>query len=55
MRGKGGYWLIGQVRSLPAERGGVSSAETDAKPMRSPVVGERDTRIALEKDAIELH
>jgi CheY-like chemotaxis protein len=111
MPGKGGYWLIGQIRSLPAERGGatpaaaltayvgephrtsvlragfqchvekpvriddligvvgtlaktvvplptmrgVGSAETDAKPVRFPVIGERDTRIAIEKDTIELH
>lgn len=26
MPGKGGYWLIGQVRSLPAERGGATPA-----------------------------
>lgn len=26
MPGKGGYWLIGQVRSLPAERGGTTPA-----------------------------
>jgi CheY-like chemotaxis protein len=26
MPGKGGYWLIGQVRALPPERGGVTPA-----------------------------
>ena len=26
MPGKGGYWLIGQVRALPAERGGETPA-----------------------------
>jgi CheY-like chemotaxis protein len=26
MPGRGGYWLIGQVRSLPPERGGVTPA-----------------------------
>ncbi len=26
MPGKGGYWLIGQVRALPAERGGITPA-----------------------------
>lgn len=26
MPGKGGYWLIGQVRALPAERGGNTPA-----------------------------
>jgi CheY-like chemotaxis protein len=26
MPGKGGYWLIGQVRALPAERGGATPA-----------------------------
>ena len=26
MSGKGGYWLIGQVRALPAERGGTTAA-----------------------------
>src|SRR2546428_11583575 len=26
MPGKGGYWLIGQVRALPAERGGLTPA-----------------------------
>lgn len=26
MPGKGGYWLIGQVRSLPPERGGATPA-----------------------------
>ena len=26
MPGKGGYWLIGQIRALPAERGGVTPA-----------------------------
>ena len=26
MPGKGGYWLIGQIRALPPERGGVTPA-----------------------------
>jgi len=26
MPGKGGYWLIGQVRALPPERGGITPA-----------------------------
>lgn len=26
MPGRGGYWLIGQVRALPAERGGATPA-----------------------------
>jgi len=26
MPGRGGYWLIGQVRALPPERGGVTPA-----------------------------
>jgi two-component system, chemotaxis family, CheB/CheR fusion protein len=26
MPGKGGYWLIGQVRALPSERGGATPA-----------------------------
>jgi CheY-like chemotaxis protein len=26
MPGKGGYWLIGQVRALPLERGGATPA-----------------------------
>jgi CheY-like chemotaxis protein len=26
MPGKGGYWLIGQVRALPPERGGATPA-----------------------------
>src|SRR3989442_15679268 len=30
MSGKGGYWLIGQVRALPAERGGTTPAAAPA-------------------------